>query len=97
MHNNLPAALQLSGATADPQLAQLVAAASPGQKEALLRALREAHAAGQREAEARTGRIIAQVVAPLLGVRQPTTAEQVRINSATEASDMRDSSNNALT
>lgn len=66
--------LQLAEASNDPELAQLVASASPAQQQALLRALREAHSAGQQEAEARTGRIIAQVLAPLLGVAQPTAA-----------------------
>jgi len=76
MPDNLPAVLRLAEATTDPQLAQLVASASPSQQQALLRALEQAHAAGQQEAEARTGRIIAQVLAPLLGVAQPSATGQ---------------------
>lgn len=68
--------LQLAQASADPELAQLVAGATTAQQAALLRALQEAHRAGQQEAEARTGRIIAQVLAPLLGVAQPVGAGQ---------------------
>jgi hypothetical protein len=70
------AALQLAQASTDPDLGKLVANASPAQQQALLRALQEAHAAGQQEAEARTGRIIAQVLAPLLGVAQPTAGSK---------------------
>ena len=68
--------LQLAQASRDPELAQLVASASSAQQQALLRALQEAHTAGQQEAEQRTGRIIAQVLAPLLGVAQPTAPGQ---------------------
>ena len=68
-------------------LTVLYSSASDAQKDALIEALRCAHLAGQAEAEQRTGRIIAQVLAPLLGVRQPDTArgERSRLRSVLSA------------
>lgn len=71
MPENLPAALRFAELSTDPSLSSLIARANDPERKALLDALAAAHHAGQREAEQRTGRIIAQVLAPLLGVRQP--------------------------
>jgi hypothetical protein len=61
-------------------LVALYDSATDRQKAALLDALRKSHSIGQSEAEKRTGRIIASVLAPLLGVRQPD-AESVESKS----------------
>jgi len=58
----------------ETDLASLYSSATSTQRNALLRALRQAHEAGQSEAEKRTGRIIASVLAPLLGVPQPDSS-----------------------
>lgn len=62
----------------EQELASLYSQASQSEREALLRAFKQVHEAGQAEAEKRTGRIIASVLAPLLGVPQPDSTSQGR-------------------
>ena len=62
----LPASLVL-----DPQLAQVVQGCTPAQADALQEALRAAYEAGAADAEQRTGRFVASILQPLMGLPEP--------------------------
>lgn len=64
---SLPASVVL-----DPQLMNLVQDCTPDQAQALQRALRAAYDAGSADAERRTGRFVASVLQPLLGIKLPS-------------------------
>lgn len=66
-----------AAADLDPQLASLVQRATPQEREALLRALRDAYTAGQQEADQRTGSFVARVLAPLMGLPSVPAGEAV--------------------
>lgn len=63
-----PLALVLADTDTDPVLQRLLDRAEPDERRALVGALRNAYEAGQEQAERRTGRFVAQVLQPMLGV-----------------------------
>lgn len=70
----LPASVLL-----DPQLAQVVQQCTPAQAQALHEALRAAYEAGAADAERRTGRFVASVLQPLMGLPVPTTGADAEV------------------
>jgi hypothetical protein len=81
---NAPAIFTINDLTnANPELQSFISRANPTERQALLQLLCQVFEAGQENADERTGRFVARVVSPMLGMpagidSQPQLAEPRR-------------------